>query len=432
MDLVPTGEHSASDGHSPGAQFFVNVQILANKDKEQAIILFGMLFTLIIWIFSALSLALAVLFYIFYLWHHIRDGSLTRYCRRKIDSRLHRIVMVKVNNALAKEYKPRTKQGAKGSRIGPPLGNVKRQPTLPILDTEGNPEFATISRQTTQTSFSPFKSRPSLQNGDTAPNIVARVHSGPNVLSYHQRPEPPSRSTTQSSMRSDASYADDAPLMSSAGSIGYGRPGRGPPARMDSERTLNARPPPPSRVFTSNSQDAQRSYNTSTFRTGPPLLPNSDMSGRMTPHILAPVRQPIPSERSSKAAGQPSGPAEFAPLDQEYEMRSPMHTDRISEQQNNFGYVAFNPNGGGASANSKLSSGLPSARNFTLPDRPANDYFGFIRRPAQRSGTAPLPRGTIFDLALYDSEGKRRQQHDARPMMVPHDRPATAGALWPT
>lgn len=71
-DLVPTGQHSASDGHTPIVQFFVNVQILANKDREQAAILFGMLFTLIIWLFSALSRELSFPIHYSLLYHVLR------------------------------------------------------------------------------------------------------------------------------------------------------------------------------------------------------------------------------------------------------------------------------------------------------------------------------------------------------------------------
>ena len=67
-NLIPVGQHAASQGHTPIAQFFVNVQILADADKQQAVILFGMLFTLVIWVFTAFGLILACLFYVIFLW----------------------------------------------------------------------------------------------------------------------------------------------------------------------------------------------------------------------------------------------------------------------------------------------------------------------------------------------------------------------------
>ncbi|KAL8940839.1 MAG: hypothetical protein Q9216_002591 [Gyalolechia sp. 2 TL-2023] len=134
-DLVPAGDHAAKDGRSAASQFWVNIGILASDNREQAAILFGMLFTLIIWIISVVSLLVACIFYVTFLWHHIprSDGSLTRYCRRKIDTRLSKIVSVKVNKALARHDILRAREaGRTPSGERPP--QVKRQPTIPIVD----------------------------------------------------------------------------------------------------------------------------------------------------------------------------------------------------------------------------------------------------------------------------------------------------------
>lgn len=447
-DLVPTGQHSASNGHTPIVQFFVNVQILANKDKEQAAILFGMLFTLIIWVFSALSLILAVLFYVLYLWHHIRDGSLSRYCRRKIDTRLHKIVMNKVNKALAKDNKTRAKQGVKGPTVGDFQADVKLQPTLPVVDAAGGEHFATISRQTTQTETSCFDPRPLT-------DVVSPEPTVPNVFLDPLRPGSPSRSVTQSSFRSNGSYESHAPLLSSAGEMGYGgngHPGpRGATSRMDSEaRTLHSARPapnrsltggsqgtqrsfnssssragPPNRTFTENSQSTQRSFNSSSSTFGPPNRQNSDISGRVTPASVLSQPQalkPMPRDMSLSTVGRrPSGPAGF----DEFEMHPPVN--RINGPPSNGGYLAFNPNKQSAPSGAPVSVySTPSsaAPNFTLPSRPANDYFGSIDRPAQRSGTAPLPQDTTFHTSPDDPYAGNWQQSFTRP--VGPARPATA------
>ncbi|CAD6590656.1 MAG: hypothetical protein ASARMPREDX12_004618 [Alectoria sarmentosa] len=425
-DLVPTGQHSASDGHTPVVQFFVNVQILANKDKEQAAILFGMLFTLIIWVISALSLALAVLFYILYLWHHIRDGSLSRYCRRKIDTRLHKIVMKKVNKALAKDSNTRAKQGAKGPKDGAFQADVKLHPTLPVLDTPGTDNFATLSRQTTQMETSSIDPHTSI-------DVIGREPTVPNLFLNPRRPEPTARLVTQSSVRSNGSYESNAPLLGSASEMGYGgngQPGpKGAPSRMDSEvRTLHSTRPPPNRSFTGSSQSTQRSFNSSSSTFGRPNRQNSDISGRITPAFVLSQPQtlkPMPRDMAFTTVGRhPSGPQGFP---QEFEMHPPVN-GAIGPPRNG-GYLAFNPHTQSASSGLPVSvyptpSSAAPPLNSTLPPRPLNEYFGSIDRPAQRSGTAPLPQATTFNTSPDDPYAGNWQQSFARP--VAPSRPATA------
>ena len=422
-DLVPTGQHSARNGHTPVVQFFVNVQILANKDKEQAAILFGMLFTLIIWIFSALSLFLAVLFYVLYLWHHIRDASLSRYCRRKIDTRLHKIVMKRVNKALAKDSNTRTKQGTKGSKAGNYQADAKLQPTLPVLDTADTQDFGTISRQTTQMDTSSLDARTFT---DAVPEPTV-----PNVFADARRPEPPSRSVTQSSYRSNGSHESNAPLLNSAGEMsygGHGKPGaRCAPSRMETDvRTLHSARPPPTRSFTGNSQSMQQSFPSTSSTFGPLSRQNSDMSGRipLQPQAL----KPIPRDTSLGTVGRrPPGPVGFHPPTQDIEMHPPV--GRANAPPSSGGYVAFNPHRQGVSSGTPVSvysmplSAAPS-RNFTQPHPPPNDYFGSIDRPAQRAGTVPPTEPTAFNASPDDPYAGNWQQPFARP--VGASRPATA------
>ena len=420
-NLVPTGQHSASNGHSPIVQFFVNVQILANKDKEQAAILFSMLFTLIIWVFSALSLALAVLFYVLYLWHHIRDGSLSRYCRRKIDTRLHKIVMKKVNKALAKDRDTRGNQGAKGPKAADFQADAKAQPTLPILDSENH---AAISRQTTQTDTSSLDSR-------TLTDVTGPEPTVPNVYLESQRPDMPSRSVTQSSYRSDGSYGPNAPLLNSAGEMGYGGNGypsrRGAPSRTDSDvRTLHSARPPPNWTLTGNT-----SFHSSKSPFGPPTRQNSDMSGRSIPTSVpsqSQFRKPMPRNISADTvARRPLSPQGFDRSTQEYEMHPPAR--RPNGPHSNGGYIAFNPYiqdtppKESVSVYSKPSSAAPPSQLAPPLGAPTN-YFE-IDRPAPRSGTAPLPQATTLNTSPDDPYAGKWQQSFTRPVGPP--RPATAG-----
>ena len=435
-DLVPTGSHAAKDGHTPIVQFFVNVQILAGTEKEQAAILFGMLFTLVIWVFSALSLMLAVIFYIVFLWHHIREGSLSKYCRRKIDSRLHKIVMIKVNKALEKDNNVRGKQ--KGNSSGPSKldEHVKRQPTLPDLLSGPPQDTPPISRQTTQTEFSPFESRPSTPLNNQSANTLPKEPTIPNVFATAQRPQPPSRATTQSSLHSNISYGDDVPLMASAGAMGYGRPAsRNAPSRMDSADGLSHSRPPPSRSFTGSSQGTQRSFDPSAPRMGLPSRTNTDMNGRTNPaaYVAQPeARKPMPQDMSfCGAPGRPAGPNPLSRKPtQEYEMQTQPPMNRPKGPPNNSGYVAFNPNAQstrrpGYPNTATPLSGQPPTRNFTLPHRPPqNDYFGSYTGAPQRSGTAPIPEPALFDNGLGRAYGGPWQPPSAGPM---YDRPATAG-----
>lgn len=176
LSLIPIGENAPPKGTSSVTQFFNNIEALAEKDKLQAAILFAMLFTFVIWVFEMLSLALSLILYLLFLWHHIpaEDGSLRAYCRRKIDSRLERIVKKKVNKALAKGL---ALQDRKRADLEAGLSNGTRQPTLPTFgyasSTSGSemPSIPGLSRQTTTTTLPPYSSvPPSIVNGQTGMN----------------------------------------------------------------------------------------------------------------------------------------------------------------------------------------------------------------------------------------------------------------------
>ncbi|KAE8137655.1 hypothetical protein BDV38DRAFT_282902 [Aspergillus pseudotamarii] len=206
MDLLPGGENAPNtDDSSSFIQFFDNVKILAENNNLRALVLFGMLFTLIIWVLSILKLALAIILYLIFLFHHIpsQDGSLKAYCRRKIKTRLTRIVRRKVNKALAKgmvlqERKP----------TQPNMG-LDTSPTLPTVGGDDKaPTVTTLSRSTTQTTVPPYSSRPGTTAPDRAPTL-------PSVAAFEDKPSL-SRTMTQSS-----AYSASTSLSGSTAVSGY-------------------------------------------------------------------------------------------------------------------------------------------------------------------------------------------------------------------
>lgn len=215
LKLVPEGEHAASDGHSPIAQFFVNIGIMADSNHLQAVILFGMLWTLVIWVISVISLMVSVVLYLVFLWHHIptEDGGLTGYCRKKINRRMERVVRAKVDKALKKENALRARAEAQAGRGGI-MSTVKKQPTLPNLgDDDSLPPF---SRTTTMTTLPEYTSRPGT--GRNSDESLPTLPTLPNIA---PRPPMPSRTGTFGSQASWTSYKSDAPLMGNAEEMGY-------------------------------------------------------------------------------------------------------------------------------------------------------------------------------------------------------------------
>lgn len=234
LNFIPTGEHAGPQGKSPVEQFFINIGAMADKDKLQATVLFGMLWTCLIWILAALSLAVSVVLYLLFLWHHIPSeaGGLKNYCRIKINKRMERVVRTKVDKALKKENEIRAREDAKAARSGV---SVKVQPTLPVLGQDDEPSFPPLSRNATQTTLPMYESRPptgrdSQDSFDQPPMPAFPPGARPGMM-------------TQRSDSSMASYSSNAPLMSSASDMGYSDV---PPMPTGPY----GRPPPPNRAMT--------------------------------------------------------------------------------------------------------------------------------------------------------------------------------------
>ena len=446
--LIPVGAHAPNDGHTPVLQFFINVRILANASTQQATILFGMLYVLIIWIFSALSLALAFIFYITFLWHHIpsADGSLSQFCQRKVEKRLNQIVRARVDKAIAKEHLDRVKKvatGGTGASVGMPAQSMdyKRQPTIPILDMNTTASTAGPPRQT-GTEVKPLNSRPASPFGGRPPSpfverpasprpaqpssALSREPTVPDMFGGNQRPEGPSRVPTQSSMHSDTSYGSDAPLMAGAAEMGYRPPNQrsspSGPSRMESDRSMSSNRRPPPRSSSAISQITQRSASAGPSPVGAPNRQNVGIRS-VNPKMQSsqhssrnPVSRDPSAASSTPSSRRPPGPQgpNNRPT-QEYEMHVPSPPNgKFPTTSGNSNYIPFNP-----------SSRPPQPRNFTHPFRPAPpvDYFGESRVPP-RAGTAPVAQSAaVYDDSIYDAYGASEPQ---RQVGVPA-RSATAG-----
>jgi hypothetical protein len=224
-------------------QFFKNIGELYSRDYRQALIISGMCFTLVIWVFSAIFLLASVLFYVFFLFHWLprADGGLSGYCERKVNKALLKIVTAKVNKALAKGQAQRYHAEVKAAeKFGKP--ELARAATLPTLPNVGPlppkddslPSMPMLGRNETMT---------------TLPVYTSRAPSPTNIemsAFRNQRPTP-SRAPT------GASYSSRAPLVSAAADFGYDTPDEPVPTLPQIDlATL-----PPARPGTSASQ---RSY----------------------------------------------------------------------------------------------------------------------------------------------------------------------------
>jgi hypothetical protein len=269
-------------------QFFYNLQVLGQSDRKQVIILSSMAFTLIIWALFMIFLILALILYIAFLWHFIQNETLTGFCRRKVETRLARIVKAKTDKILAKQQLKWDKMERKGasqvslaSTLPPKFG---RQPTLPTIG-GSPPNKSELFRSDSSTSTLPLYSSepPTPMDGPG----MRRAPTLPDIMEASGRPLPPSRSATG---LTDPNYAVDASLLSQAGGMGYSGP--------------------ISRPGTSNSQ---RSFNGSMQNQGRPYLPPLATQGQPGPRYPPPTRSntgfSMQSRESPMSAGTPYTPA---------------------------------------------------------------------------------------------------------------------------
>ncbi|PWY78351.1 hypothetical protein BO70DRAFT_294261 [Aspergillus heteromorphus CBS 117.55] len=305
LDLLPGGKDTTDTSGSGVSQFFNNLKILAEDNTERVVVLAGMLFTLVIWVLSMLKLFLAVVLYLIFLFHHIpsEDGSLKAYCKRKINTRLTRIVRKKVNKAL---FKGVALQDRKPTN---PNFGLDKRPTLPALgamDDDKTPVVTTISRSTTQTTLPAYSSRPGTAARDNKPTL-------PDVAAFNDKPPPLSRTMTESSAYDDAASISGSTAVSAFSPLDrYGTPAppvpplpsQGP-APMPRSQTPRMRP---------NYNQPPDGYNGPMDRASPaPSMPRTQTP--MSRSEFTPTPGPVPRLQTpvSRQGFTPAPAAAFSP-----------------------------------------------------------------------------------------------------------------------
>ncbi|KAJ9269138.1 hypothetical protein DTO212C5_4821 [Paecilomyces variotii] len=357
LNLIPEGQHAAPKGTPPIEQFFINVKALAEKNDRQAVVLFGMLFTLIIWVISVLSLAVSVILYLIFLWHHIptEDGSLRAYCRRKINTRLERIVKQKVNKALAKgvvlqDRKPTQPNVGAGADL---------KPSLPTLPSVAGPDYSRLplSRTTTQTTLPPYTSRPGTAAPDEKPGSL-RQPTLPDLGLDNKSPL--TRTTTQGSSIDESSFMENSRV------VGYSPLDRYQPSPAPSVPTLPDIPPVP------------RSY---TPVSGPPMA-----QGRPAPgpsHMNGPNRGPANGGYPGPGQGYGYPPCRPPPAMGRPGLNPP---DRVNSPAGTAPPRSFTPMGN--------PPGRPFSPAVNAPERPYSPSASSVNStrqftPANGNTTAP-------------------------------------------
>ncbi|KAK3682589.1 hypothetical protein B0T22DRAFT_288912 [Podospora appendiculata] len=279
--------------------FFDKVRILATEDYRQAVILCGMLFTLVIWVFSFLSLLLAAFFFVFFLWHYIprADGGLTGFCERKVNKRLKQIVSVKINKAMAEDERKRKKAAMKNGEDRP----MTMQATLPHLSDDKLPEMPALNRADTMTTLPPYTSRPGTP-GSFELNTLDQ-----------KRPLPSRTATTASSTSqfSNAQYSSTTSLLGGAAAPGMARSGSPtptlPPTELDGYPPVRPGTAASSRTYGPGAQLQRLAFNGAATGNGYTASPATYGSETM-PAFPPPVRSPTGGPNGGQNGGPDGGP----------------------------------------------------------------------------------------------------------------------------
>ncbi|ERT02121.1 uncharacterized protein SPSK_05033 [Sporothrix schenckii 1099-18] len=436
--------------------FFDKIRTLAEGDYREAVILSGMLFTLIIWVFSFLSLLLAFLFFVFFLWSYIprSDGGLSGYCSRKINKRLMKIVAKKVNTALAEEERRRKKAELKAAiknGVQPPteltatIPNVGDDNKLPMM-----PQLQRSETMASMATLPPYTSRPGTATGGfggKAPTNSSTFEL--NALDQKPRPKmPPSRADTMASMSTMAAstptngtkFSTRAPLLGYAAEPGRsssptpslpelgdglpsglpsGRPpmpyGQGPgpgPGQLNRTNTGGSMP-------YGNMRSNSRNGSFSSISNNQGMYPGQGSMPQMPPPARSPAGYGYNHNNSSSSINDmPSTDLPYANSRSNSQSGSQdfgynnVNAGRNNSLSGNGGprYVAYRPDEGG---NMGRVSPAPSARSYgpgptapgggpagpglSSPLRSATNPYPVSPRtygggPPQRNMTAPMPQ----------------------------------------
>lgn len=256
--LLPVGEH-ASEDRSSFEQFFMNIKaMIETGNKQETIVYFTMLFSLVIWVIAALGIIISCVLYVFFLWHYIprADGSLTNYCRRKVETRLARIVGKKMKKAIEKEDQKRRAEEQKAIKKGTLNSVSSKKPTLPSLAGKEDDDLSIYGVQRSDTfstiaTLPPYSSNAPSRSNTVVTNNSVGFGRKPTLPTLNERPGP-ERSNTNFST---TSYGSNAPLLNQASDMGMASP-LPPVPHLDQNAYFYEDPPlaPPARAFTPMSQ----------------------------------------------------------------------------------------------------------------------------------------------------------------------------------
>ena len=365
--------------------FFDKIKALASQDYQQAVILSGMLFTLVIWVFSALSLLLAAIFFVFFLWHYIPkiDGGLTGYCERKATKRLMKIVSIKINKAMADDERRRKKAEFKAAKKNGDARPVSMKATLPNVGDDVLPEMPMLNRNDTMSTLPIYTSQPGTPGGFE-------------LGAVDQKPPPfPSRTGTMSS--TNTKFSSRQPLIGAAAEPGMSRAAS--PAPSLPAINPNNYPPPPrtgtaasNRSFGSRPQQGRTASNGSGF--GLSINTTSSPSDLM-PALPPSVRSPGPPANNYR--GGPNRPNDRS-----------MYDDYSTGRASPFPSSPGSYRGMTQSPTGMSPAGYPS-RNATAPLPPRGPG---MQPPPRRNMTGPMqsrhqPTGSNGSLRSVGSQGQQ-------------------------
>lgn len=381
--------------------------MIETGNKQETVVYFTMLFSLVIWVIAALGIIISCVLYIFFLWHYIprSDGSLTNYCRRKVETRLARIVGKKMKKAIEKEDQKRKAEEQKAMKKGT-FNSTSSKPTLPSLfgkEDDGASIYGIQRSDTFSTvaTLPPYSSNAPSRTNTVVTNNSAGVARKPTLPTLNERPGPGRAGTNYST----SSYGSNAPLLNQASDMGMASP-MPPVPHLDQNAYFYEDHPlaPPARAFTPASQS----------RASPqPTLPQVDTNysnGRYSPpHDLvsppddtygAQPAQTYTAFSPYNNRGPATGPAyELSPVDTTPEDNGPRYYSNSNNSDDYRHPPILGALRSGSPAMSQTSnipprSGTIPPRAGTAPPRPgvpASLQSAIQRREASQ----PLPNRAI-------------------------------------
>jgi hypothetical protein len=435
--LLPIGDHASKD-RSNFEQFFMNIKfMIENGNKQETVIYFSMLFSLLIWVIAALGLIISGLLYILFLWHYIpkADGTLTQYCRRKVETRLERIVGKTVKKAIEKADQKRREEERRAMKKGK-LDPTQTRPTLPKLDHDDDTSTV-ISLQRSDTVNTNTTLPPYSLNGPARTNTMSTNRTGvnPSLPTLEERPTMPTRSNTQYTNYTNTSYRSNAPLLDQAGGMGTSDPMPPHDPRVDyfgqqpvRSYTPSNRPYPPASQGRASPMPPRGAL--------PPV--DTSVNNRLgsDPQLIS----PLPNDLQGPPPAQSTRPyPEFSPFDsrgpqieQSYEL-SPVESINGQQPYYSNSSILDEYNTPPPQIPSVLRAGSPAMSQPPQTSYPQQQQRS-VTAPPPRVGTAPPRPGLPASLQSAIQRREASQPFSNRGMngSVPQQRSATAPIQQPS